>query len=127
LLACLLLQQPCLALPAGTRNAAGDTPLHAAVLSASWCVLALLLAALRQVLGDQQALEPAQREQEQPPRQPAAGAEALAALRLMLSVQNGAELTPPHAADGRRFGAGSEGGMLPPSCHSSAARRLLKG
>jgi hypothetical protein len=102
LLACLLLQQPRLALLAGTRNAAGDTPLHAAVLSASWRVLALLLAALRQLLGAEQALEPAQREQQQPPRQPAAGGEGLAALRLLLSVQNGAGLTPLELALQRR-------------------------
>ena len=50
LLALLLVRQPRLALLAGCRNAAGDTPLHAAVRSQSWQVLALLLAALQQLV-----------------------------------------------------------------------------
>jgi hypothetical protein len=87
LLALLLQRQPRLALLAGARNAAGQTPLHCAVLSQSWQMLGLLLAALQQLLlpGGQEQ----QRERQQ-------------LLQLLLSVPDSEGLTPLELALARR-------------------------
>jgi hypothetical protein len=87
ILALLLQRQPRLALLAGARNAAGQTPLHCAVLSQSWQVLGLLLSALQQLLlpGGQEQ----QRERQQ-------------LLQLLLSVPNSEGLTPLELALARR-------------------------
>lgn len=74
-LALLLARQPRLALLAGSPNAAGETPLHCAVRSQSWHVLALLLAALRQLL------------------HPPGVSGAPAALQLLVGVPNSAGLS----------------------------------
>lgn len=85
-LALLLARQPRLALLAGSRNAAGDTPLHCCVLSRSWQVLALLLAALQQLLvpgstaGSQQRHQLSQQQQ--------------SPLQLLVSVPDAAGLSP---------------------------------
>ena len=125
LLACLLLHQPRLALLAGCRNAAGQTPLHAAVHSDSLQVLALLLAALRQVLG----LGSEQQQAEEAGAAPQAPA---AALQLLLSVQDGAGLTPLELALQRRQWAAARllaaaaGGGLPLSLPQMEACSLVQ-
>lgn len=83
LLAQLLARQPRLALLAGRPNAAGSSPLHEAVLSCSSQCLAVLLAALRQLLVLGQAAD-----------EPEAAAAGAAALQLLLSAQNAELLTP---------------------------------
>lgn len=85
LLVLVLARQPRLALLAGCPNAAGDTPLHAAVLSQSWAVLGLLLSVLEQLL----ALRVSPEQQQEP-----AALSGATALQLLLSVENSKGLTP---------------------------------
>lgn len=124
MLALLLARQPRLALLAGSRNAAGDTPLHCCVLSRSWQVLALLLAALQQLLvpgstaGSQQRHQLSQQQQ--------------SVLQLLLSVPDASGVSPLDLAmklrqwPVARLLAAAAGGGLPLSRDQIAACSLVQ-
>ena len=124
-LALLLARQPRLALLAGSRDAARNTPLHCCVLSRSWQVLALLLEALQQLLPrDAAGSQPAQQWQQQQG--------AAAALQLLLSVPDGGGLSALELAirlrqwPAARLLAAAAGGGLPISKPQVEACSLVR-
>ncbi|PRW44356.1 ankyrin repeat and IBR domain-containing 1-like [Chlorella sorokiniana] len=120
-LALVLARQPRSALLAGSRNAAGVTPLHCCVLSRSWQVLAVLLASL------QQLLSPAGVDSTQQERQ-----QQQDALQLLLSVPDASGLSPLELAiklrqwPAARLLAAAAGGRLPLSRDQIAACSLVQ-
>jgi hypothetical protein len=138
LLAYLLTSQPRLALLASWRNAEGQTPLHAAVLSDSLQVLALLLAALQLLLGPdsptggQKQVGQQQGQRQRRPQWPLAGVDTAATLHLLLCVPDSSGLTPLELAVQRRqwpavrLLAAAAGGALPLSLAQLEACSLVQ-
>lgn len=128
-LALLLARQPRLALLAGSRNAAGRTPLHCCVLSRSWQVLALLLAALQQLLGSARSGES---QQQHGPQAQQAQQQGQRTLQLLLSVPDASGLSPLDLAirlrqwPAARLLAAAAGGGLPLSKPQLAACSLVQ-